>query len=202
MRNCVLCGTERDDVSAVQVIPATWNGFNNFADVCAECQQTKRFKTYSKTKKAGEPASTGIAVATSTVSTPRATATKTSNRVTEVQIIHKRTGALLHTLESHTLAGASLSGVALSGADLQHAALRGTDLHRADLRMADLSGADLRGADLRGVNLRGADLRGADLRETKLYQADLSHAVYDGLTRWPADFDPRSSGARREVRAR
>ena len=34
MRTCLLCGNDGDDVSAVAVAPATWNGFNNFAEKC------------------------------------------------------------------------------------------------------------------------------------------------------------------------
>ena len=178
----------------VQVAPATWNGFNDFADVCAECQVSRKFKTSAKPKKApagGVPASRG------TRTVPAAGAKDAQPK--SIHITHRRTGAVLQTVESHTLAQASLAEAVLSGADLQYAVLRGADLHQADLRLADLAGADLRGADLRGVNLRGADLRGTDLREARLYRADLNHAIYDARTRWPAGFDPRSCGAQKQA---
>ncbi len=188
MKNCVMCGTEKEDVSMMQVTPATWNGFNNFAEVCGDCQKTSRFKAKPKTAKS-------IAQAAADAAPVAAGSGKPSTHIT-----HKKTGALLCTVEAHSLAGAQLGEATLSGADLQHAVLRGADLHRADLRLADLREADLRGADLRGVNLRGADLRGTDLREARLYKADLSHALYDTGTRWPADYDPHSSGASKEMR--
>lgn len=190
-----MCGTDREDVSTVQVAPATWNGFNDFAEVCAECQVSRRFKQSARPKRPRViPSSTGLS------DSRGGAAGATSSAGTSVQIRHRRTGVVLQLVESATLVQASLSGAALSGADLQHAALRGADLHRADLRLADLAGADLRGADLRGVNLQGADLRGADLRETRLFNADLRHSLCDGLTRWPVGFDANSSGIQLEGR--
>ena len=49
----------------------------------------------------------------------------------------------------------------------------------------DLSGADLRLSDLRGKNLSGV---------VNLANADLSGALYDAQTRWPAGFDPAGRG--------
>jgi hypothetical protein len=198
MKDCMLCGNEQEDVSLESVVPAEWNGFNNFAQVCAACKDSRRFKMWATTqrRKASVPALHGLGEAPPPVVVP----VKGEPAAATVTISHRRTGALLHVVESHSLAKACLSGIALSGADLQHAAMRGADLQRADLHLAFLAGADLRDADLRGVNLRGADLRGADLRHARLYQADLQHARYDGWTQWPADFDPRASGALKEAR--
>jgi hypothetical protein len=195
MKICTMCAKEQEEISAVQVVPATWNGFNNFATVCAPCQETRRFKTWAKTVTAKARASASAAERAATI-----TPSTEPQRPAEVQIAHRQTGALLHTVASHTLAGADLCGAALSSANLQHAGLRGTDLHRADLHLADLAGADLRGADLRAVNFRGADLRGADLREARLNRADLNHSLYDARTQWPSGFDPHACGALRETR--
>ncbi len=193
MKTCAMCGEEKEGATLCQVTPATWNGFHNWVDVCEECQASRRFKTWSKPKTTARKTKAAVAAETAA---PETTEEPTGPRV---QIAHRRTGALLHVVESATLAGASLTGAALSGADLPYAAMRGADLQQADLRLADLTGADLRGADLRGVNLRGADLRGADLREARLNRADLNHAIYDSQTLWPSGYDPRQGGAQRQA---
>jgi hypothetical protein len=191
VKHCLMCATDKEDVSMVQVAPATWNGFNDFAEVCAECQTTRRFKMWAKSKK---PKPTVLAG-----TDPNEAVNGKPAQPSAVRITHRRTGALLHLVDSPTLAQAALSNASLSGADLQHAAMRGADLHRADLHLADLAGADLRGADMRGVNLRGADLRGTDLRDARLYRADLSHVLYDAETRWPAGFEPGVPEVRKPV---
>lgn len=81
-----------------------------------------------------------------------------------IEIRHRVTGAVLHTVDVETLVGADLSGFRLREADLREADLRGVKLRWTDLRDADLRGADLRDADLRGTHLGGADLSKADLR--------------------------------------
>jgi len=68
-----------------------------------------------------------------------------------LEIKHKTTGAVLHTVDAADLRGADLCGADLCGADLCGADLSGADLSWADLHGADLSGADLHGADLSGV---------------------------------------------------
>ena len=78
-----------------------------------------------------------------------------------IEIKHKTTGAVLHTVDAADLRRADLNGADLRGADLRSADLTGADLSRADLRWADLSGADLRGADLSSADLSGANLHGA-----------------------------------------
>jgi hypothetical protein len=186
VKHCVLCSTERDDVTAAQVLPATWNGFNNYADVCAECQESRRFKLWSKKTKPKAAAA---------ADTPAPEGDGAAPEWPDILIAHRRTGVVLHTLNCKSLAGAALGDAALSGADLHHAALRGASFLRADLHLADLNGADLRETDLRGANCRGADLRGADLREARLYKTDLRQALYDTATRWPAGFDPLTCGA-------
>lgn len=190
MKNCVMCANAKEDVVMVQVAPATWNGFNSFTEVCVECQETRKFKTWAKTgsAKARAQAKTATASGAPVAGTVGAPAP-------DVRITHRQTGALLLEVESPTLVGAKLPRAALSGASLRNATLRGADLLRADLHLADLCGADLREADLRAVNFRGADLRGADLREARLSHADLHFSLYDQQTRWPAGFDLRASGA-------
>ena len=49
--------------------------------------------------------------------------------------------------------------------------------------------------DRRNTDLRESNLVGADLRETNLQDTNLTGARYDSNTRWPAGFDPLSSGA-------
>ena len=53
----------------------------------------------------------------------------------------------------------------------------------------------MRRANLRNTDLRESNLVGADLRETNLQDTNLTGARYDSNTRWPAGFDPLSSGA-------
>ena len=68
-----------------------------------------------------------------------------------IEIKHKDTGAVLHTVEADTLSGADLRW-----ADLSEATLSGAHLTGADLRWADLSEATLSGANLSEANLTGA----------------------------------------------
>jgi len=196
MKHCIMCDQDRqnEEVSLVQVIPATWNGFHNFAEVCAECQGSRRFQVWAR----------------SITSSKKAAASPSRrNRPSGRGAAHERQpagqrpsrwpigrpGRCFTRFASHTLAGADLCGAALGGAALQHAALRGADLHRADLHLADTGGGRPPGRRSARVNLRGADLRGADLREARLHRADLNHSVYDAATRWPSGFDPLASGA-------
>ena len=199
MKTCGLCGEDREDVSGTPVAPAGWNGFNNFAEVCAECQQSRKFKMWGKTITAKAAATARVKLDTGSP-TPPSEPGKPAVRPAEVQIAHRRTGVLLYTVAHGSLVGAKLVGLTLSGADLQHRGMRGADLHRADLRLANLAGADLRGADLREVNLRGADLRGTDLREARLHRADVGLSLYDDGTRWPVGYDPLAGGATHSVR--
>ena len=85
-----------------------------------------------------------------------------------MNILHKKTGEILKTVDAENLRGANLQD-----ADLRGAYLHGADLQYANLQDADLQDADLYGADLHGANLRGADLRGANLQDANLYGADL-----------------------------
>ena len=114
-----------------------------------------------------------------------------------IEIRHRDTGAVLHTVNADTLRGADLSRTDLTGADLTEADLRGAYLTKTDLTGAYLDGADLRGAylsganlseayldgadlsgaNLRGANLRGANLYGAELRGANLYGANLNEAI-------------------------
>lgn len=91
-----------------------------------------------------------------------------------IEIKHKTTGAVLHTLSRANLSGADLRGADLSGADLSGADLRTADLSDADLRCADLRDANLSGANLSGADLIGAKLRGAELRGAKIQHETVS----------------------------
>jgi hypothetical protein len=75
-----------------------------------------------------------------------------------IEIKHRFTGAVLHTVEADTLSEANLAGANLAWANLAGANLFG----------ADLSGANLSGADLHGAYLHGADLNGATINGDKL----------------------------------
>ena len=65
-----------------------------------------------------------------------------------IQIKHRDTGAILHTVDADTLIKAKLTEADLTKANLTGAKLRVADLHGADLTGADLTGADLLGAML------------------------------------------------------
>jgi len=111
-----------------------------------------------------------------------------------IEIRHKYTGEILHTVDADDLRWANLSGANLSGANLSEANLSRTDLSganlgRTDLSRTDLSGADLSGADLRWANLSGANLSGANLSEANLSGADLRWAIGDGRIIRSAQFE-------------
>ena len=99
-----------------------------------------------------------------------------------IEIKHRDTGVVLHTVNAETLRGADLSGANLSKAYLPEANLREADLTGANLRRANLTEADLIGAKLIGADLSGANLRGANLRGAYLYGADLTGAYLSGAT--------------------
>jgi hypothetical protein len=190
MKLCALCQLDQVTTEAVAVMPATWNGFNSIANVCEPCQQTRKFKTWARTAATKARQKSAMPVShTDTIPVPGVEA------VVKVEITHRQTGALLHTVEAKSLAGSALSRAALCNANLHHAEMRGADLRWADLHLADLRGADLRSADLRAGNLRGTDLRAADLREARLHGADLRHSLHDEDTQWPAGFDARAAGS-------
>ena len=111
--------------------------------------------------------------------------------------------------------GASLEGFVaplgqLQGLDFSGATLYWASLGDADLSFASFAGASLRGAILdraicRHTNFRGADLSkdnlggrtsllGTDLSFADLEGAILTDAVFDDVTKFPAEFDPRSHG--------
>ncbi|WP_149824930.1 pentapeptide repeat-containing protein [Streptomyces tailanensis] len=97
------------------------------------------------------------------------------------------------------LTTAILRRARLALADLRGAKLVETDLRDADFTEADLREANLRKADARGAVFHRADLRLADLRGTDLTTADLAEARLTGAmtserTRWPAGFDPTTTG--------
>lgn len=99
-----------------------------------------------------------------------------------IEIKHRDTSVVLHTVYADTLSGADLSWRDLRWADLKGADLIGADLSKADLSKADLRGADLRKVDLREADLTDANLRKAYLTGAKLYGADLYGADLYGAT--------------------
>jgi hypothetical protein len=133
-------------------------------------------------------------------------------RGSTIEVRHRDTGEVVHSLPASTLAGSDLSRLDLRGANLRGASLKGARLEGADLRTArleyaDLEGCDLRrarmaGASLRCAFLRGANLAGADLQrqnrddthDALLSGADLAGAFHDGQTRWPRNFEPGERG--------
>ena len=94
-----------------------------------------------------------------------------------IEIKHRDTGVVLHTVNAETLRGANLGGAYLTGANLG-----GADLYGANLGGADLYGANLIRAYLYGANLNGANLRGANLSEANLNGANLYGANLRGAT--------------------
>jgi uncharacterized protein YjbI with pentapeptide repeats len=129
-------------------------------------------------------------------------------RLHDVRLRYARlVGADLHyaNLDGANLFGADLSDADLTGASLRSTVLVEASLHRADLRDAVLTGAvaghlDLRAADLSRADLSNAyldhawlnqaDLRATDLTGATLSNADLTGAVVDDDTRWPAGYTP------------
>ena len=99
-----------------------------------------------------------------------------------IEIKHKTTGAVLHTIDAETLSDADLREADLGGANLSGARLLWADLRDADLRWADLRDANLSGANLRKADLSGANLSGARLSEALLPGApvipDIHQRVY------------------------
>lgn len=55
MRRCIICTTDRDDVTLTRVVPGIWTDFNNFVGICADCQATERYKKLLKQKKIFPP---------------------------------------------------------------------------------------------------------------------------------------------------
>ena len=104
-----------------------------------------------------------------------------------IEIKHKKTGEILHTVDADDLAGADLRRADLTGAYLTDADLRDADLTGAYLRGAILGGADLRRSILRGAILGGADLEDADLRRADLEGAILTGAILTGADLTGAD---------------
>jgi hypothetical protein len=102
-------------------------------------------------------------------------------------------------LDKANLSKAIIRHANMARAWLVDATLDETELHKTDLREAQavrtrfvnaiLYGAYLEGANPHGADLRGADLRGADMRAHNLDQANLTGALADATTIWPADFD-------------
>ncbi len=190
MKMCALCQNDQPTTAMVAVLPATWNGFNSVANVCAPCQESRKFKIWARTA-----ATKARQKASAPASAPDPSSNGGDPIASLVEITHRGTGALLLAVEAKSLAGSVLSRAMLSNANLRDAEMRGVDLRQADLHLADLSRADLRTADLRAANFRGTDLRAADLREARLGGTDLRHSLYNEDTQWPAGFDPRAAGA-------
>lgn len=114
-----------------------------------------------------------------------------TNKPTVVELLHKRTGAVLfrHTAEDNSVKKTlelairervKLSNVDLSKADLSDANLEGLLASDADMSHALLHGANLRGARLNDLNGYYANFNGADLSEARLSSANLTHASFFG----------------------
>src|SRR5688500_18406308 len=101
MKLCTLCGEDREEVSVYPVAPATWNGFCNFAQVCAECAALPKNRTRLKA-----PAAPKATAATAAEPPPAG----------HISIAHRRTGAVLLSLEARTFARAIMRDAALSQA--------------------------------------------------------------------------------------
>lgn len=82
-----------------------------------------------------------------------------------IEIRHRYTGAIVHTVQADTLASADLRDADLWGAVLRGANLTGADLRGANLTGANLTDANLTRADLMGAYLRRAVLRGARIAD-------------------------------------
>jgi pentapeptide repeat protein len=114
-------------------------------------------------------------------------------------------------LRGADLANANLAGVNLAGAQLQGANLRGSVLAYAWLEGTDLAGADLRGALLTeppGYMFLLNSIGEADHTQKRqegfsevftssacFAHANLTGAIYDSHTHWPAGFDAQKAGA-------
>ena len=93
----------------------------------------------------------------------------------------------------------NFTGANLAGASLPYMNLSGGNFYVADLTEAFLEGADLSGAylydtSLVRANLTGTDLTGAYLGKADITGADFTSAKANGLTIWPAGFDPKAAG--------
>jgi uncharacterized protein YjbI with pentapeptide repeats len=107
-------------------------------------------------------------------------------------------------LKNANLAGAlllvsNMEGADLGGANAAGANLKGANLKRAKLANANLTGANLSDTDLGGAfmlvaNLSSVDLKGANLEHANLKGAKLVDVIFDSSTKWPAGFDPHSTG--------
>lgn len=93
-----------------------------------------------------------------------------------------------------------LPGANMDGGSFVHTNLKGANLIGASMRGADLTGINfndalLDGADLSNAKLPDADLRRTSFKDADLSGADLTGALYDDTTVWPAGFDPVAAGA-------
>ena len=105
-----------------------------------------------------------------------------------IEIKHKFSEEVLHTVEADTLAGAKLIGADLAVGNLGGVDLSGADLDAANLAVAELGGTNLSSANLNGANLTGADLRCAILRGIKMdNKTILKDAKLDGANLCAAD---------------
>lgn len=84
------------------------------------------------------------------------------------------------------LSDMDLPGVDLATSDLWGANFDGTDMPGANLAHTDLRNTSFRGTHMPGVNLRCADLTGARFDAT----TNVTGALWDERTRWPAGFTP------------
>lgn len=94
--------------------------------------------------------------------------------------------------ERHKL---DLRNTDLRGAEFWDARMEWTDFWGAHLDGAKLWGAVLSHAKLEHAHLNGANLRAAKLEDASLVGADVTGALFDRYTVWPAGFDALRHGA-------
>ena len=80
-------------------------------------------------------------------------------------------------------------------ADLTGAFFDGGDAAHSDFTGANLSSAVFAHVRLESVSFRGSNLDDSDFSLAAVSGALLEGAIYTPSTRWPAGFDPGSSGA-------
>jgi len=98
----------------------------------------------------------------------------------ESDLINKKEGSSIVSLERASLHGANLRNAELEGANLNRTSLRNADLSGANLRKISLHRAKMSDADLNGATLCGADLSEADLSKVDLRNAHLNEANLTG----------------------
>jgi uncharacterized protein YjbI with pentapeptide repeats len=93
-----------------------------------------------------------------------------------IELLHKKTGAVLASIDAPYLAKADLSNMSLSGVDLKHRKLFYVDFTNTDLSDADLTKCNTPYVRMHGANLQRAKFEGAQISEGDMSDADLTDA--------------------------